>query len=256
MKKIKALVVDDNKEFTNNVLEYFKDSEVLEVAKVINKGNEVIDYLKNNEVDIMFLDFIMPEMDGIAILEEMAKEKISKKVIILTSFLEEYTMDMIKKYHVDYYMIKPINLGSLEKRALEIMERENTLKEASEVNNEIEIKTSELLHNLGVPSQIKGYQYLREGILMLYQNSNFIGGITKNLYPEIARKHDTTASRVERAIRHAIEVSWTRGDYQIMNKLFGHSIDYDRAKPTNSEFLVTVSDALRLNNKKIFSYQN
>ncbi len=250
MKKFKALVVDDNKEFTNNVLEHFKENEVLEVTKVIHNGNEVIDYLKTNkDIDIIFLDFIMPGMDGVAILEEMKKENIKKKVIVLSSFIEEYTIKMIKKYHVDYYMLKPVSLDSLEKRAIDLLE----CSSFKEINDDLELKTSELLHNLGVPSQIKGYQYLRDGILLLYQNTDFIGGITRNLYPEIARRHDTTASRVERAIRHAIEVSWTRGDYGIMNKLFGHSIDFDRAKPTNSEFLVTISDALRLGNKAIFA---
>ena len=250
MKKFKALVVDDNKEFTNNVLEHFKENEVLEVTKVIHNGNEVIDYLKTNkDIDIIFLDFIMPGMDGVAILEEMKKENIKKKVIVLSSFIEEYTIKMIKKYHVDYYMLKPVSLDSLEKRAIDLLE----CSSFKEINDDLELKTSELLHNLGVPSQIKGYQYLRDGILLLYQNTDFIGGITRNLYPEIARRHDTTASRVERAIRHAIEVSWTRGDYGIMNKLFGHSIDFDRAKPTNSEFLVTISDALRLGNTAIFA---
>lgn len=253
MEKIKALVVDDNKEFTNNVLEYFKDNAVLEVTKVIHRGDEVLDYLnRHSEIDVVFLDFIMPGMDGVAILQEMYEQNIKKKVIVLTSFLEEYTMKMIQKYHVDYYMLKPINLASLEKRVVEIMQVQSKFKEPMEVNQDLEIKTSELLHNLGVPSQIKGYQYLREGILMLYKNTDFIGGITRSLYPEIARRHDTTASRVERAIRHAIEVAWNRGDYQMMNKLFGHSIDFDRSKPTNSEFLVTVSDALRLGNKAIF----
>ncbi len=249
MKKFKALVVDDNKEFTNSVLEHFKNNDVLEVTKVIHNGTEVINYLKNNEIDIIFLDFLMPGMDGVAILEAIKKENIKKKVIILSSFLEEYALKIIKKYHVDYYMLKPISLNSLEQRAIDLLSSSNT---QNEISDEIEIKTSELLHNLGIPSQIKGYQYLREGILLLYQNNDFIGGITRNLYPEIARRHDTTASRVERAIRHAIEVSWNRGDYNIMNKLFGHSIDFDRAKPTNSEFLVTISDALRLGNKSIF----
>lgn len=251
MKKFKALVVDDNKEFTNNVLEHFKKSEVLEVTKVIHNGDEVINYLKtNSEIDIIFLDFIMPGMDGVAILEEMQKENIQKKVIVLSSFLEDYAMKMIKKYRVDYYMLKPVSLDSLEKRAIEILETSN--KKINDIED-LELKTSELLHNLGVPSQIKGYQYLREGILMLYQNNSLIGKITRSLYPEIAKRHDTTPSRVERAIRHAIEVSWNRGDYGIMNNLFGHSIDFDRAKPTNSEFLVTISDALKIGNKKIFA---
>lgn len=249
MKKINALVVDDNMKFTSSVVEYFMSSESLSVNKVINDGSLVIDYLKqHDEIDIVLLDLIMPGMDGVSILEEMRNNNINKKVIVLTSFVEEYTLKMISEYHVDYYMIKPINLASLEKRCIEIMGLQNTVVRN---NNELVVKTSELLHNLGVPSQIKGYQYLRDGILMIYNDKDFIGGITKRLYPELAKMHDTTASRVERAIRHAIEVSWNRGDYQMMIKLFGHSIDYDRSKPTNSEFLVTVSDALKLGDRAI-----
>ncbi len=248
MEKIKALVVDDNKEFTNNVLNYFKDSEIMDVKKVLHDGKEVTNYLLANEIDLVILDLLLPEKDGLAVLEDMQKNNIKTRVIVLSSFILEYAVMMLKKYNVDYYMLKPISMDVLEKRIVEIMDMPNKV-----IDKNLEIKTSELLHNLGVPSQIKGYQYLRDGILLLYQSDNFIGGITRNLYPEIAKKHSTTASRVERAIRHAIEVSWSRGDYQIMNKLFGHSIDFDRAKPTNSEFLVTISDALRLNNQAIFS---
>ena len=146
----------------------------------------------------------------------------------------------MKKY-IDCY----INL--LEARIKEVVvEEKNELYADKRINKEIQLRVTELLHTLGVPSQIKGYQYLREGILMLYESTGLIGGITKEVYPEIAIRYNTTASRVERAIRHAIEVSWNRADYATMNKLFGHSIDYDRAKPTNSEFMVTLSDTLRL----------
>ncbi len=247
MEKIKALVVDDNMEFTNNVVKYFSNSENIRVVQQINNGSKVIEYLKENpDIDIIFLDLIMPGMDGIAILQEMAQNNMSQKVIVLSSYLEDYSLRMLKKYKVDYFMLKPIDLKSLEQRVLEIMEVQSKFTVIKEVDQNLEIQTSQLLHNLGVPSQIKGYQYLREGILLLYRNTDFIGGITSVLYPEIAKRHNTTPTRVERAIRHAIEISWNRGDYQIMNKLFGNSIDFDRSKPTNSEFLVTVSDALRL----------
>ena len=108
---------------------------------------------------------------------------------------------------------------------------------------------SKLLHDLGMPSHIKGYQYIRDSIELMYNNSDYLGGITKGVYPYIAEKYNTTASRVERAIRHAIEVSWTRGDYELMEEIFGHSVDYDRAKPTNSEFLATITDKLAIDNK-------
>ena len=194
------------------------------------------------------MDLIIPGKDGLQILEELEELKIKKHLIILSSYRKDYTIRMTSRFNVDYYMLKPINLSSLENRIKEVMEEnKNELYVEKQVNPKIQLQVTELLHNLGVPSQIKGYQYLREGILMLYESTGLIGGITKEVYPEIALRYNTTPSRVERAIRHAIEVSWNRADYEMMNKIFGHSIDYDRAKPTNSEFMVTLSDALRLN---------
>ena len=115
-------------------------------------------------------------------------------------------------------------------------------------DNSISKKTSKLLHDLGMPSHIKGYQYIRDAIIMMYNDKSYIGGITKMLYPDIAKKYETTPSRVERAIRHAIEISWNRGDYDTMEEIFGHSVDYDKAKPTNSEFIATIADHLRYKN--------
>ncbi len=192
----------------------------------------------------------MPEIDGINILEEMEKNNIKKKIIILTSYKKEATIKMVNQFDVDYFMIKPVNLENLEKRILSIVdpsEAEDNLIE--ERDNKIELTISKLLHSLGIPSHIRGYQYVRESIYMMYQNPDIIGGITKCIYPEIASRFDTTASRVERAIRHAIEVSWARGDYEVMEEIFGHSVDYDRSKPTNSEFIATIADSLRLNKK-------
>ena len=120
--------------------------------------------------------------------------------------------------------------------------------------NNIQKSITNTLHELGVPSHIKGYQYIREGIILVYESPKLVGGITKELYPEIAKKFETTVSRVERAIRHAIEVSWNRGNWQLMEEIFGHSVDIDKAKPTNSEFIVTVADKLRLEyNKSVLS---
>ncbi len=250
--KINALVVDDSMEFTSSVKEYFKNNAVINVVDVISDGEKVVPYIceHQNDIDIIIMDLIMPGKDGLAILDDLEKMKIKKHVIILSSYRKDYTIRMTAHFDVDYYMLKPCDLVSLEARIKEIMvENKNELYADKKVSHEVQMRVTDLLHTLGVPSQIKGYQYLREGILMLYQSTGLIGGITKEVYPEIALRYNTTASRVERAIRHAIEVSWNRADYNTMNKIFGHSIDYDRAKPTNSEFMVTLSDALRLENK-------
>ncbi len=247
---INALVVDDSKEFTSSVKEYFKNNAVIKIVDVLNDGEEAVDYIKKHQdsIDVILMDLIIPGKDGLQILEELEEAKIKKHMIILSSYRKDYTIRMTNRYNVDYYMLKPVNLSSLENRIKEVMDENKVeLYTEKQVNPKIQLQVTELLHNLGVPSQIKGYQYLREGILMLYESTGLIGGITKEVYPEIALRYNTTPSRVERAIRHAIEVSWNRADYEMMNKIFGHSIDYDRAKPTNSEFMVTLSDALRLN---------
>ena len=138
----------------------------------------------------------------------------------------------------------------LENRILEVF-NDVSGKVINLYHSNLQISITKMLHELGMPSHIKGYQYIREGISMIYNDPNLIGGITKELYPELADKFETTVSRVERAIRHAIEVSWNRGNWQLMEDIFGHSVDIDKAKPTNSEFIVTVADKLRLEFNKV-----
>ena len=250
---INVLMIDDNESIISKTMEYFSSHAVINVVKTINNGKEGLDYILNNQnsFDIILMDIIMPEMDGISILEEMKKNNIKKNVIILTSYKKESTVKMISRYDVDYYMLKPFDMNALEKRIIEVVEPDAA--EATVKSNKVEIEISKLLHSLGIPSHIRGYQYIRESVYMMYENPDMIGGITKSIYPEIAVRFDTTASRVERAIRHAIEVSWARGDYDLMEELFGHSVDYDRSKPTNSEFIATLADNLRLNKKLVLS---
>lgn len=249
---INVLMIDDNESIIKKAVEYFSSHAVINVVKTINNGKEALDYILNNSnaFDIILMDIIMPEIDGISILEEMKQNNIKKNVIILTSYKKESTIKMVSRYDVDYYMLKPFDMNALEKRILEVVA---PVEEATTKSNKVEIEISKLLHSLGIPSHIRGYQYIRESVYMMYENPDMIGGITKSIYPEIAMRFDTTASRVERAIRHAIEVSWARGDYDLMEELFGHSVDYDRSKPTNSEFIATLADSLRLNKKIVLS---
>ena len=153
--------------------------------------------------------------------------------------------EWVSEYGVNYYVLKPFNLSDLEDKILSVFDTQES-KTINLYHSNLQISITKMLHELGMPSHIKGYQYIREGITMIYNDPNIIGGITKELYPELASKFDTTVSRVERAIRHAIEVSWNRGNWDYMEELFGHSVDIDKAKPTNSEFIVTVADKLRL----------
>lgn len=250
---INALLIDDTESVLSRAKEYFSSHAVINLIKTINNGKEGMDYILNhaNDFDIILMDIIIPEVDGISILEEMKKRNMKKNVIILTSYSKDAAAKLVSQYNIDYFMLKPIDMETLEKRIIDVVSAET--KQEDSKDNKIELAISKLLHSLGIPSHIRGYQYIRESVYMMYQNPDMIGGITKCIYPEIANRFDTTASRVERAIRHAIEVSWARGDYDVMEELFGHSVDYDRSKPTNSEFIATLADNLRLNKQSVFA---
>lgn len=246
--KIRLVVVDDNQSLVDMIEEYFKEHSKITVVKKLGDGLEAFKYIKNNKnaFDVMLLDLVMPNKDGMYVLEMMEKNNIKKPVIIGTSFNSDETISRVSKYNPKHFLVKPVDMVDFESK---IMDAVNYVPTGTRVNlyhNNLEISVTKLLHDLGVPSHIKGYQYIREGILLMYKQPEIVGAITKELYPEIAAKYDTTVSRVERAIRHAIEVSWNRGDVSLMEEVFGHSVDYDRAKPTNSEFIVTLSDKLRL----------
>ena len=253
MKEIKVLMIDDNKSLVDMIEEYFSDNEKIKVVKKAYSGLEGIKVIdKNrNDYDVIILDLIMPNKDGIYVLDEMKKRGINKPVIISTSYNQDEMIRKVSEYGVRYFLLKPYDLTDLESRILELSNFE--LKENKNINlfhSGLQMSITKILHDLGVQSHIKGYQYIKEGIMLIYENPRMIGGITKELYPEIANKYNTTVSRVERAIRHAIEVSWNRGDWDLMDEIFGHSVDVDKAKPTNSEFIVTVADKLRLEYKK------
>ena len=254
METIKLLLVDDNKQLTSMIEEYFSSNHAsIEVRYTASDGDEGLKFLREKEdIDLVILDLVMPKKDGIAVLEEMEKEGIRKDVIVLTSYNNPDTIRKVSEKGANYYLLKPFELPELEKRILEVSNSD--IKKKGSVNlykYNLQVSITNILHELGVPSHIKGYQYIRESIMVVYDNPEIVGGITKELYPEVAKKYDTTVSRVERAIRHAIEVSWNRGSWDLMEEIFGHSIDIDKAKPTNSEFIVTIADKLKLELGKV-----
>lgn len=255
MEKIKVVLVDDNVELVRMIKEYFSSNRAgIEVVYTAKDGEEGLKIIKEKqeEYDLIILDLVMPKKDGLAVLEQMKEESINKKVIVLTSYNSADMIRTASEYGVNYYLLKPFDLPELEKR---ILETTNLIKQGNKSVNlykhNLQVSITSILHELGVPSHIKGYQYIRESIMIVYDRPEIIGGITKELYPEVAHKYDTTVSRVERAIRHAIEVSWNRGSWDLMENIFGHSIDIDKAKPTNSEFIVTIADKLKLEFGKV-----
>jgi len=247
---IKVLVIDNNESMTKDLEKYFSSHEVIEVVACKKDGEEGLSYLLNNHrnIDVIIMDLLLPKLDGLFILGELEKRNISKSVIITTGFKDDRIMDEANQYGVDYYMIKPINFLNLEKRIISA-----NLKNRSDRLFNIEATITDMLHNLGIPSHIRGYQYIKEGIFIVYRKGNIISYITKDVYPEIAKKFDTTPSRVERAIRHAIEISWNRGDLNLMEEIFGNSLNVNRDKPTNAEYITTIADRLKINQNLVLN---
>lgn len=253
MKDIRVLMIDDNESLVEMIKEYFSQSKNIKMELVAYDGLEGIKLIeeRQNDYDVIVLDLIMPKKDGMYVLEEMKSRNICKKVIVATSYNAQETIRKVSEFGVNYFILKPFELSDLEKR---INEACNTNLESKNIDfghSNLQMSITKILHDLGIPSHIKGYQYIREAINIVYERPETIGGITKELYPELADKYDTTVSRVERAIRHAIEVSWNRGSWELMEDIFGHSVDIDKAKPTNSEFVVTIADKLRLEFHKV-----
>lgn len=246
--KIRVVLVDSDNEQLRSIEKYFRSHAVIEVVKSYNDGLSAINYIKefNKHFDLVIMDLLLSNKDGLSIIKEMRESNINKNIIVLTGY---NSLDMIKQvslFNINYFMLKPFDLKDLE---FQIMNIKNIKGSIVDKNKELQTKVTNMLHSLGVPSHIKGYEYIREGVGLMYDNPSMLGAITKEMYPEIAVKYNTTSSRVERAIRHAIEVSWSRGDYDLMEEVFGHSVDYDRSKPTNSEFIATIADRLRLETK-------
>ena len=230
----------------------FKNNDEVNIVLEAYDGLEGFNLIKEktDDFDLVLLDLIMPKKDGIYVLEEMKKNNINKKVIVETSYNASEVIREVSEYDVSYFILKPFDLNDLEKKIYDVFKKKNE-KSIDFYNSNLQVSISKLLHDLGIPSHIKGYQFLRDAVKMLFDDPNIVGGITKELYPELANKYNTTVSRVERSIRHAVEVSWNRGDLKLMENIFGHSVDIDRAKPTNSEFIVTIADKLRLDFHKI-----
>ncbi len=245
--KIKVLVVDDNEVSVSLVKKYFNGSNDVEICDSALNGVEAIELINSKKYDVILLDLIMPLKDGFGVLEYLKDNNIKVPVIVTTSYSEDETIRRVSEYGVKYYALKPFDMNNLKNKIIEIANSYKNREELIELSDKgLQIEVTNILHSLGIPSHIKGYQYIRTAILMVYENPGFIGGITKELYPDISIRFNTSIQRVERAIRHAIEVAWLRGDIMLMEEIFGHSVDIDRAKPTNSEFIVTIADKLRL----------
>ena len=246
------MIADDNKEFCVLVQEYIEEQADMELVEVAYNGMEVLEKLDTALPDVLVLDIIMPHLDGLGVLEKLVERPLDKrpKVIMLTAFGQESITQRVVDLGADYYILKPFNLDVLINRIRQLArESYDSKRKAAVKAKSLDVEVTNIIHQIGVPAHIKGYLYLREAILMVIRDVDLLGAVTKELYPLIADKYNTTPSRVERAIRHAIEVAWSRGNVDVVNSLFGYTIDVNRGKPTNSEFIAMIADKLRVENK-------
>ncbi|MBR5224476.1 MAG: sporulation transcription factor Spo0A [Clostridia bacterium] len=255
MEVVRVIVVDDNIQLRDMVAEYLKMQNGLEVVAVAENGLDAIEAVKKHEPDVLVCDMIMPKMDGYAVLERLAEMEGAKRpgVIALTALGRDDFIARAINLGVKYYMVKPIDLSALAQRVFEaagemaradaVGLRERSVKECAA---SLEERIANLFLTVGIPAHIKGYQYLREAVKMAIDHPDVMGRITKELYPGIARRFGTTSSKVERAIRHAIEVAWNRGRIEALDEAFGRNVCSLDDKPTNGEFIALVSDRLRV----------
>ncbi|WP_326909025.1 sporulation transcription factor Spo0A [Sedimentibacter sp. MB31-C6] len=261
IKKVNVVIADDNKEFRLILKDFLMSKNMFDVVEMAEDGIKAIEAVEEYEPDILILDIIMPHLDGLGVLEKLHKKELKKypKVIVLSAVGHDKVTQRAINMGVDYYIVKPFNFESFAERLIQISEFETSrvqsknqeiaYKEKVSAEVSLEVKITEILHEVGVPAHIKGYQYLRTSILDVVNNIDLLGAITKELYPMIAKEYNTTSSRVERAIRHAIEVAWTRGKIETINNIFGYTIHNNKGKPTNSEFIAMIADKLRLEQK-------
>ena len=242
---IRTIIIDDNTIVVNNLTNHFQKDNKIDVVNSFADGQSALEYIISNsdKFDLILMDVLLPRLDGTSLLEEITARGIKKKVIILSSYKDDKVIKDCMNFNVTHYMLKPVNISSLERRVEEAFELDNGPVVTK--RKQIDVEVSELLHNLGIPSHIRGYKYIRDSIILIY-NDDKISYITKELYPKIAERYDTTSSRVERAIRHAIEIGCMRGNLSLMDDLFGFSISCEKDKPTNSEFISTIADRFKL----------
>ena len=253
MDEIKLLIVDDNINLIKMLKEFFKKSNKVKIVAEAYNGEDGLDLIQKEygNFDVVLLDLIMPKKDGLWVLEQCQEKNLNLNVIVESSYNAANVISEAANYGANYFVLKPFDLEELQKRIIDATMRKKENLKLSLGDKELLLYVTKLLHQLGIPSHIKGYQYLRDSILILYHKPELIGGITKELYPEIAIKYDTTVSRVERAIRHAIELSCNRANCDVIQEYFVYSINYLKSKPTNSEFMVTIADKLRLEHERI-----
>ena len=244
---IKLLITEDINKFSDDDLSVIKKHNIIpEFCK--NDGEELLLKIMNEKPDVVLMDLFMTRLDSLGVMRSLKQKGLNSPIIIVTASFNSPALEKeIMTNGADYYALKPYNINAIceDIKTLHNKGKVKTVRFGYD-NYSIELKVTEILHDIGVPAHIKGYNYLRDSIIMSIDNPEIINAVTKQLYPGVTKKYETTSSRVERAIRHAIEVAWDRGDVDVLNSYFGYTIHNSRGKPTNSEFIAMIADKLRL----------
>lgn len=251
--KIKLVIADNDWGFVSALKGELMKQEEFEVVGVACDGQELLSLIRSKKPDVVTLDLILPKVDGIGVLEELRQMALDRPRVIVVSEIAKAAVKAVVELGADYYLMKPIEVAVLvnrirllasmfEKHSPTMLQVETqTLSKQT-----LDIEVTNIIRELGIPAHIKGYQYLRDAILYIVDDMELLGSVTKVLYPMIAKRYSTTPSRVERAIRHAIEVAWSRGNIDLIHRIFGYTINIEKGKPTNSEFMAMIADKLRL----------
>ncbi len=259
-KRVKIIIADDNRNFCSMLQNYLQSQEDLSVVGVANNGLEAWELIQTQEADLLILDLVMPNLDGLGVLERInSRTSLTRpKIIMQTAFGQESLTHQAMTLGVDYFILKPFDMDILSKRIRSLTQdlqtaapeqfSSSTYPIVTTVGSEYNLvsEVTSMMHQIGIPAHVKGYQYIREAILMVVNDVSLIGAVTKELYPGIAKKFDTASSRVERGIRHAIELAWERGQKDTLKRIFGYSMNIERQKPTNSEFIALLADKFRV----------
>ena len=259
MEKLNVAIADDNERMLNLLGEIVESDKDLKLVGKARNGEDIYHIIRDKQPDVVLLDLIMPKMDGISVMEMIGADKTVKKqpnfIIVTAIGQERITEDAFEK-GAAFYILKPFRNETILQRIKSSGHAEKSVTPytdytvyAEPSEEDLETQGTELLHEIGIPAHIKGYQYLRDAIMMSVDDKEMLNSITKILYPSIAKQHGTTPSRVERAIRHAIEVAWSRGKVDTIDELFGYTVHNGKGKPTNSEFVALIADKIRLEQK-------
>ena len=263
MSRWNVAIADDNERMAEILDHILKQDSDFAVVGIAHNGEETCRIIKEKEPDIVLLDIIMPKLDGLSVMEKIGQDKTLQKkpeFVVISAIGQERITEDAFLLGASYYIMKPFdhemllnriqNLKNRQRKKAEIKKIEPYETKAVYQTRNLETDVTDMIHEIGVPAHIKGYQYLRDAIMMAVEDMNMLNSITKILYPTIAKRHQTTPSRVERAIRHAIEVAWSRGKMDTIDRLFGYTVSVGKGKPTISEFIALIADKIRLDYKK------